>query len=292
VALQLPTDDSRLIHWAIAIVAAGIEWNNWEGQDSARNKETFCKYSVVSKGVETLIWMLPLSEGGGLAAQFSACCRTHLFIWYDTLGKWMASLIRSYLSNNRFKENLKSKYNHCIPLDTHSQFFPHVWVEDRKKRGQKPAVREAKAATSTATTSQHGAARRQAAQTDAWGTPPLHSGNITTAGLALSSHTLANFGHSQPVLKVWDRAGHHHPRGEGRTELAAHTAASGKGQRLPFRCAGSSLESFTSHHYRLCWCIRYCLGHTPHNVWKREFVIPRLALNNSSEEILLIQSKR
>lgn len=95
---QLPAYDSRFIHWAMAIVAAGIEWNNWEGQDSARNKETFCKYSVVGEEVEMLIWMLPLWKGGGLAAQFLACCRTHLFIRYDTLGKRIASLIRSHLS--------------------------------------------------------------------------------------------------------------------------------------------------------------------------------------------------
>lgn len=92
----------------------------------------------------------------------------------------------------------------------------------------------------------------QAAQTDAQETSLLHRGNIANEGLALSSQTLANFGHSQHVLKVHDRAGHQHPRDEGGPELAAHTTAFGKGQSLPFRCAAFSLESFTSHHYRLC----------------------------------------
>lgn len=48
--------------------------------------------------------MLPLIKGEELTVQFSAYHSTHSFNWYDTLWKQVTSLIRSYLSNNQFKE--------------------------------------------------------------------------------------------------------------------------------------------------------------------------------------------
>lgn len=102
-ALQLPVHKGRFIHWSDNHYGCRDQVEQLRGSElSKRDKQTFCECIRAGKGEKTLIWMLPLSEGEGFTAQFSARC-TRLFNWYDTSWKRAAALIGSYLSNKQLK---------------------------------------------------------------------------------------------------------------------------------------------------------------------------------------------
>lgn len=141
VALQLPIHKGRFIHWSDNHFGCWDQVEQSRGSElSKRDKQTFCECIRAGKGEKTLIWMLPLSEGEGFTAQFSARC-PRLFNWYDTSWKWAAALIGSYLSNNQLKGRtwrVNTIFTTHRPyLLAHIPNSLHGGEGERKERGKK-----------------------------------------------------------------------------------------------------------------------------------------------------------
>lgn len=276
-ALQLPVHKGRFIHWSDNHYGCRDQVEQLRGSElSKRDKQTFCECIRAGKGEKTLIWMLPLSEGEGFTAQFSARC-TRLFNWYDTSWKRAAALIGSYLSNKQLKGRtwrVNTIFSTHRPyLLAHMPNSLRGGKGERKERGKKgrnvSGPGSYKPSWAQQPTSLHGAAWWRLAAGTAALERECHEQEAHIQ-LVWSPNLREGLRQSWPYRARRDRAG-------------------GKGKTLPSQMH-RVLCSSPCHTLR--WCIRYCWVHTLCSVWKREFAILWLVLNHTTVKKSCLYSQK
>lgn len=289
-ALQLPIHKGRFIHWSDNHYGCWDQVEQSRGSElSKRDKQTFCECIRAGKGEKTLIWMLPLSEGEGFTAQFSARC-PRLFNWYDTSWKWAAALIGSYLSNNQLKGRT---WRVNTVFSTHRPYLlAHIpnslreGEEGRKERGKKreKCVRTRQLQTQPSTAI-HLPARGSLAEADSRDCCTRDC--CFTAGMLLTRGLHSACMAPKPARRAKRQSWPYRP---GRDRAGGWVlTASGKGKTLPSPTCGVLC---TSPCHTLRWCIRYCSVHTLCSVWKREFAILWLVLNHTTVKKSCLYSQK